>query len=140
MAAMILTDLLGGRDNDWAPHFSPERLSVRSAPRLARMNAKVGMDFLGDRLRPARSGSVADVPIGEARAVRDGLGKAGAFRDERGTLHAVSLRCTHLGCLLRWNAAERSWDCPCHGSRFDPDGKVLEGPATKPLARPDLDG
>jgi Rieske Fe-S protein len=55
------------------------------------------------------------------------------YRDEAGGLHAVSLRCTHLGCLLRFNAAERSWDCPCHGSRFDVDGRVLEGPAVQPL-------
>jgi len=57
------------------------------------------------------------------------------YRDEAGGLHAVSLRCTHLGCLLRFNAAETSWDCPCHGSRFDVDGKVLEGPAVDPLER-----
>jgi Rieske Fe-S protein len=55
------------------------------------------------------------------------------YRDESGGLHAVSLRCTHLGCLLRFNSAERSWDCPCHGSRFDVDGEVLEGPAVDPL-------
>ncbi|MGH3710043.1 MAG: ubiquinol-cytochrome c reductase iron-sulfur subunit, partial [Pseudonocardiaceae bacterium] len=55
-----------------------------------------------------------------------------------GTLHVVSLRCTHLGCLLRFNGAERSWDCPCHGSRFDVDGAVLEGPALHPLPRPQL--
>jgi Rieske Fe-S protein len=67
--------------------------------------------------------------------VRHGLGKAGVYRDHRGAIHAVSLRCTHLGCLLRFNAAELSWDCPCHGSRFDVDGAVLEGPATKPLER-----
>ena len=74
-------------------------------------------------------------PDGEARVVRDGLGKTGVYRDEQGELHAVSLRCTHLGCLVRFNAAERSWDCPCHGSRFDVDGAVLEGPAVHPLER-----
>jgi Rieske Fe-S protein len=70
--------------------------------------------------------------------LRDGLGKAGAYRDEEGVLHGVSLRCTHLGCLLRFNGAERSWDCPCHGSRFDIDGAVLEGPAVHPLEQRDL--
>jgi Rieske Fe-S protein len=67
--------------------------------------------------------------------VPDGLGKKGVFRAEDGTLHAVSLRCTHMGCLVRFNAAERSWDCPCHGSRFAVDGSVLEGPAVQPLER-----
>jgi Rieske Fe-S protein len=100
------------------------------------MNAKVGAEFLIDRVLPA-GGSAAGVPPGEARVVRDGLGKKGVYRDEQGGLHAVSLRCTHLGCLLRFNAAERSWDCPCHGSRFDVEGGVLEGPAVEPLERRD---
>jgi Rieske Fe-S protein len=99
------------------------------------MNAKVGLDFVGDRLRPAQAGSAQEVPRGEAKVVRDGPGKTGVYRDEDGGLHAVSLRCTHLGCLLRFNSAERSWDCPCHGSRFDVDGEVLEGPAVRPLER-----
>ena len=132
-AAMILRDLLAGRHNPWAGRFSPNRLSLRSAPTLTRMNAKVGAAFLLDRLAPAQAGSADDVPPGEARVVRRGLGKAGAYRDDQGRLHVVSLRCTHLGCLLRFNEAERSWDCPCHGSRFDVDGAVLEGPAVEPL-------
>jgi nitrite reductase/ring-hydroxylating ferredoxin subunit len=135
MAAILLSDLIAGHENRWADHFSPNRVSPRSAPKLAQLNAKVSLDLLGDRLRPAQAGSAADVQIGEARVVRHGLGKAGVYRDHRGAIHAVSLRCTHLGCLLRFNAAELSWDCPCHGSRFDVDGAVLEGPATKPLER-----
>ena len=70
--------------------------------------------------------------------LRDGLEQTGVYRDEQGGLHAVSLRCTHLGCLLRFNGAETSWDCPCHGSRFDVDGAVLTGPAVKPLPRKPL--
>jgi glycine/D-amino acid oxidase-like deaminating enzyme/nitrite reductase/ring-hydroxylating ferredoxin subunit len=136
-SAIVLADLIAGRDNPWAARFSPNRLSLRSAPELAQMNARVGADFFLDRLLPARAGSATEVRPGEARVVRRGLGKVGVYRDEDGDLHAVSLRCTHLGCLLRFNAAERSWDCPCHGSRFDVDGEVLEGPAVKPLQRRD---
>jgi Rieske Fe-S protein len=87
----------------------------------------------GDRVTPAEVASTDAIPRGEARVLRDGLGKTGAYRDDDGQLHGVSLRCTHLGCLLRFNGAERSWDCPCHGSRFDVDGAVLEGPAVHPL-------
>ncbi len=135
-AAMILRDRIGGEDNPWAATFAPNRVSLRSAPKLAEMNARVGVDFVGDRLKPGEAGSEDDVPPGEARVVRNGLARTGVYRDEAGDLHAVSLRCTHLGCLLRFNAAETSWDCPCHGSRFDVDGRVLEGPAVDPLDRP----
>jgi glycine/D-amino acid oxidase-like deaminating enzyme/nitrite reductase/ring-hydroxylating ferredoxin subunit len=132
LAGMALSDRLAGRENPWAARFDPNRLSLRSAPRLAQLNAKAGAHFFGDRALPARGGQPQE---GQARVVRDGLGKKGVFRDENGSLHAVSLRCTHLGCLVHFNAAERSWDCPCHGSRFDVDGSVLEGPAVHPLER-----
>jgi Rieske Fe-S protein len=65
--------------------------------------------------------------------VRRGAGKVAAYREEDGTLHTVSAVCTHLGCQVKWNEAERSWDCPCHGSRFDPTGRVIQGPAVKDL-------
>jgi Rieske Fe-S protein len=62
-----------------------------------------------------------------------GKEKYGAFRDEANDLHVVSATCTHLGCTIRWNSDEMSWDCPCHGSRFSYDGKVLNGPAIEEL-------
>jgi glycine/D-amino acid oxidase-like deaminating enzyme/nitrite reductase/ring-hydroxylating ferredoxin subunit len=132
-AARILADLVSGRDNPWASRFQPHRVTPSATGRLVAMNAKVAVDFVRDRLDPPEPVAVADIPAGQARVVRDGSGKAGVYRDEQGGVHAVSLRCTHLGCLLRFNDAERSWDCPCHGSRFDVDGAVLEGPATRPL-------
>jgi nitrite reductase/ring-hydroxylating ferredoxin subunit len=131
---MALADRIDGRENRWAAAFSPSRLSLRSAPRVAELGARYGVDLALDRLRPPQALRTSTIPAGEARVVPDGVGgKKGVFRDDDGTLHAVSLRCTHMGCLLRFNAAERSWDCPCHGSRFDVDGTVLEGPAVEPL-------
>jgi Rieske Fe-S protein len=135
IGARVLADRLAGRENPYAAVFDPGRLSVRSAPKVAKAQAWVAAHFVGDRLRPAQASSPAEVPPGEARVVRDGTGKTGVFRDDAGGLHAVSLRCTHLGCLLHFNDAERSWDCPCHGSRFDVDGAVLSGPAVRPLER-----
>jgi glycine/D-amino acid oxidase-like deaminating enzyme/nitrite reductase/ring-hydroxylating ferredoxin subunit len=132
-AARIISDLIAGRANPWAARFNPSRFGFRGLPKLAQMNTKVAVDFFGDRVTPAHASSADDVPRGEARVLRDGLGKTGVYRAEDGAVHAVSLRCTHIGCLLRFNSAERSWDCPCHGSRFDVDGAVLEGPATVPL-------
>jgi glycine/D-amino acid oxidase-like deaminating enzyme/nitrite reductase/ring-hydroxylating ferredoxin subunit len=134
-AAMILADGIAGRENRWADTFAPTRLSLRSAHELAGLGAKYAIDLVGDRLRPPQALQAGGVPRGEARVVPDGLGKKGIYRDEDGALHAVSLRCTHMGCLVRFNAAERSWDCPCHGSRFAIDGSVLEGPAVQPLER-----
>src|SRR3954452_9621340 len=131
--AILIADLLGGRESPWAKTFNPHRVSLRSLPALLQINGKSGVEFFGERLKPADAGAGDEVPAGEARVLRDGLGKKGVYRDADGALHAVSLRCTHLGCLLRFNSAERSWDCPCHGSRFDIDGNVLEGPAVEPL-------
>jgi glycine/D-amino acid oxidase-like deaminating enzyme/nitrite reductase/ring-hydroxylating ferredoxin subunit len=133
--ARILADLIGGRENPWAERFDPNRLGARDLPKLAEINAKAALHFVGDRASPVFTTGAEGLAPGEARVIRDGAGKTGVFRGDDGTLHAVSLRCTHLGCLVRFNAAERSWDCPCHGSRFDIDGSVLEGPATRPLER-----
>jgi glycine/D-amino acid oxidase-like deaminating enzyme/nitrite reductase/ring-hydroxylating ferredoxin subunit len=132
-AARILAARVLGKDHEWARTFSPNRVSLKSTPEVAKLGAKFSGHMAVDRVTPAEASSSEDVPQGEARIVRDGLGKKGVYRDDAGALHGVSLRCTHLGCLLRFNGAERSWDCPCHGSRFGVDGDVLEGPAVRPL-------
>jgi Rieske Fe-S protein len=137
-AAMILTDLVSGRSNPWARLFDPYRVKLAAAPRLLKENAEVGVHFVGDRLTRGWSRSVADLRPGEADIVRHEGGKVAAYRDEAGAVTAVSPNCTHLGCQVSWNRAERSWDCPCHGSRFAPDGAVLEGPAVRPLERKPL--
>jgi glycine/D-amino acid oxidase-like deaminating enzyme/nitrite reductase/ring-hydroxylating ferredoxin subunit len=131
MAAAILAEQLSGGPGTDA--FSPHRISPRGLPRLARINAKVGVDLVGDRLLPGQISSAAELAPDSAGVVRSGTERTGVYRDRYGGLHSVSMRCTHLGCLVRFNAAETSWDCPCHGSRFDVDGAVLEGPAVRPL-------
>lgn len=134
-AAMVLADAIAGKPNPWSGTFSPHRVSLTSLPELVKMNASAGVELVGKRVTPADATSSEHLPVGRAHVVRDGLGKMGVYRDEAGELHGVSLRCTHLGCLVAFNEAETSWDCPCHGSRFDVDGAVLEGPATDPLPR-----
>jgi Rieske Fe-S protein len=131
MAATLLSEQITGGAGSGA--FSPHRLSLRGLPQLARFNATVALDLVADRLTPGQISSAADLAPGSAGVVRSGTERTGVYRDPDGGLHAVSMRCTHLGCLVRFNAAETSWDCPCHGSRFDVDGNVLEGPAVKPL-------
>jgi glycine/D-amino acid oxidase-like deaminating enzyme/nitrite reductase/ring-hydroxylating ferredoxin subunit len=133
-AGMILTDLIGGRDNPWADLFDSTRFKpLASARELVKENANVGVHFVGDHLGRPDVRSTAELGPGEAGIVRRGAGKIAAYREQDGTLHAVSAVCTHLGCQVKWNEAERSWDCPCHGSRFHYTGRVLQGPAVKDL-------
>jgi glycine/D-amino acid oxidase-like deaminating enzyme/nitrite reductase/ring-hydroxylating ferredoxin subunit len=133
-AGMILTDLIAGRDNPWASLFDSTRFKpLASAKELVKENVNVGAHFVGDHLAPPDVRSVGSLAPGEAGIVRRGAGKVAAYRDEGGTLHAVSAICTHIGCQVLWNSAERSWDCPCHGSRFDVTGRVIQGPAVKDL-------
>lgn len=131
-AALLIAGQITGQEQPWAKRFSPHRISLSGLPSLAKMNATVARDLVGDRLAPMLDSS-DEVPVGSAAMVRDGSGRKAVYRDDTGQVHAVSARCTHLGCLVRFNDQERSWDCPCHGSRFDVDGAVLEGPAAKPL-------
>jgi glycine/D-amino acid oxidase-like deaminating enzyme/nitrite reductase/ring-hydroxylating ferredoxin subunit len=130
-AAAILTDLISGRESPWEHAFDPNRLRARAAlPSLAKENANVGFHFFRDR---ARRQSADGIRPGEGRIVGSGLAQRAVHRDDTGRLHTLSARCTHLGCIVKWNTAERTWDCPCHGSRFAATGEVVQGPAVHPL-------
>jgi glycine/D-amino acid oxidase-like deaminating enzyme/nitrite reductase/ring-hydroxylating ferredoxin subunit len=135
-AALILADQLLGRPNAWAGLFDPNRLNARaSLGRFVKENAAAGLRFIGDRVSKPGQRPIDDLAAGEGDIVRHDGQKVAAYRDEDGGLVAVSATCSHLGCQVNWNRAERSWDCPCHGSRFAVDGRVLEGPAVHPLER-----
>ena len=86
---------------------------------------------------PGEVGSAEAVPVGSGAVIRRGLHKVAVHRDEQGQLHELTATCPHLGCIVAWNDADKTWDCPCHGSRFDRIGKVLNGPANQDLARVD---
>jgi glycine/D-amino acid oxidase-like deaminating enzyme/nitrite reductase/ring-hydroxylating ferredoxin subunit len=136
--AMLISDAILGRENDWARLFSATRIRpLQEAPRFALENARTGVRFFSDRLKHRGTRPIAELAPGEGAIVSAGGRKVAGYRDDDGALHAVSSRCTHLGCQVVWNAAERTWDCPCHASRFDVDGGVLNGPAVKPLGRRD---
>ncbi|GAA2424098.1 FAD-dependent oxidoreductase [Streptomyces macrosporus] len=123
----------------WARLYDPRRLpGPREAPSLIGLQATVAKHFVGDRLRSTHVDSVEEIAPGSGALVRIDGRRCAVHRDEAGQLHAVSSRCTHLGCLVHFNEAERAWECPCHGSRFAPDGSVLQGPATRPLEKRDL--
>ncbi|MHC3469615.1 FAD-dependent oxidoreductase [Streptomyces sp. 7R007] len=138
MAGSLLKAQITGEPCAWSGLYDPRRLrtAVREAPSFLKTQAEVARHFVGDRLKPVPP--VDALPPGEGAVVRADGGRLAVYRDDDGALHAVSARCTHLGCLVAFNSAERAWECPCHGSRFDTDGKVIEGPATRPLERRDI--
>ena len=135
-AAMLLRDSILGRENPWTELYDAARADVvRSATTFIKENAKVAGHLVGDRLANLVPPGPDTIEPGDGGICRLDGDTVAAFRDDDGTLHAVSPACTHLGCLVRFNRAERSWDCPCHGSRFGTDGRVLQGPAVKDLER-----
>jgi glycine/D-amino acid oxidase-like deaminating enzyme/nitrite reductase/ring-hydroxylating ferredoxin subunit len=137
-AAMILRDLVEGRDNAWHATFDATRIDLRhSVKPLIKENVNVAKRFIGDRINETDAKPISELKPGEGDLVRDDGELVAAYRDDDGVLHALSPKCTHLGCLVSFNSAERSWDCPCHGSRFSLDGEVLEGPALEPLPKAD---
>lgn len=139
-AAQILTDLIVGRANPWAATFDATRVGdADTVKKLVEENGHVGKRFLKDRVARLRAETVDDLRPGDGGMVEIDGDVVGAYRDATGAVDAVSITCTHMGCTLRWNGAETSWDCPCHGSRFATDGDVLNGPAVEPLDRVDVD-
>lgn len=134
LAAMIISDLVVGRPDRWSRLFSPRRFTpVKSARRVLKENLNVAEHLLRDHLPGGEAGSIEAVAPGEGRRVTLEGEKLAVHRGRDGRLQVVSAVCPHLRCMVRWNSAEQSWDCPCHGSRFRPDGSVIEGPALSPL-------
>jgi glycine/D-amino acid oxidase-like deaminating enzyme/nitrite reductase/ring-hydroxylating ferredoxin subunit len=132
IAGMLITDLIMGRGNPWIDLYDPARKPLSAAWEFAKENLNVAAQY-GDWFTGGEVDSVADIAPEQAAVIRRGLSKVAVYRDGAGKLHQCAAACTHLGCIVHWNAPEKTWDCPCHGSRFDPDGKVLHGPAAKPL-------
>jgi glycine/D-amino acid oxidase-like deaminating enzyme/nitrite reductase/ring-hydroxylating ferredoxin subunit len=134
IAGMLIGDLIHRRENPWAKLYEPSRKTLRASSEFARENLNVASQY-ADYVTPGDVKSVDDIAPGTGAIVRRGLKQIATYRDDRGTLHEHSAVCTHLGCIVAWNGTEQSWDCPCHGSRFDRlDGHVLNGPANKSLA------
>ena len=134
IAGILLTDLISGRENAWEKLYDPSRISLRAASDFAKENLNVVAQF-GDYATGGDVDEEHKIEKGMGALVRHGLKKVAAYRDTRGALHQCSAICPHLGCIVNWNHAEKTWDCPCHGSRFDPYGQVLNGPANIGLSR-----
>jgi len=135
IAGILLTDLILGKENPWSKIYDPSRKPVwgMAWKEFLLENVNVAKEYAKDWLGGGDVSSVDEIPRGEGAVLRRGLKKIAVYRDGRGTEHELSAVCPHLGCIVHWNGAEKSWDCPCHGSRFDPLGRVISGPANTPL-------
>ncbi|MFF3501240.1 FAD-dependent oxidoreductase [Streptomyces sp. NPDC003247] len=140
MAGRLLSEQITGRACPWSDLYDPRRVTsvVREGAAFLKHQADVARHFVGDRLPAAAGPSVDEIAPGDGAVVKVGGERRAVHRDEAGQLHALSARCTHLGCLVAFNRAERAWECPCHGSRFGVDGRVIQGPAQEPLEHRDL--
>jgi len=137
LAGMMVTDEILGRDNPWRELFAPDRSALgRGLWDYLKENADYPYYLIRDRFAGAEGRTLRAVKRGQGAIIeRDGQ-KLAVFRDDTGATTVRSAICTHLGCVVGWNAAERTWDCPCHGSRFKTNGSVISGPAEDPLPEP----
>lgn len=135
VAAMLISDLILGKDNPWKELYDPGRVTIEASTfgRFISENANVAEKFIGGKIAELEEIDVSKVTPGEGLVGKLNGQKVGAFKDNEGRVYGVKLNCTFEGCDLAWNNAEKTWDCPCCGSRFFFDGKVMQGPATKDL-------
>ena len=137
LAGMIIGDSILDKKNPWTKLYAPGRFTpVASAGNVLKENVAVVGHLLKDYLFYGEVDELKEIKPGEGKTVKIDGEHLAAFRDETGEIHLVSGVCTHMGCIVNWNSVEKSWDCPCHGSRFSVEGEVLEGPAYKALAKP----
>jgi glycine/D-amino acid oxidase-like deaminating enzyme/nitrite reductase/ring-hydroxylating ferredoxin subunit len=134
IAGILISDLIAGRDNPWAPLYDPSRIRTGAMADFVRENLNVAAQYAA-WITAGEVASVDEIAPNSGAVIREGVMKIAVFRDEAGELHRRSAVCPHLGCIVGWNAAASTWDCPCHGSRFDRDGKVINGPANVDLKR-----
>lgn len=136
LAGILLTDLILKRNNPWEKLYDPGRVTLRALPELVKENANVAVQY-ADYIKPADVQSLEEIKPGNGAVVmRDGS-RVAAYRDEQGVVYERSAVCVHLGCIVNWNTLEKTWDCPCHGSRYTAHGQVFQGPANSALPEAD---
>jgi glycine/D-amino acid oxidase-like deaminating enzyme/nitrite reductase/ring-hydroxylating ferredoxin subunit len=129
LAGLMLAERILGRSTPWDKLYDPGRVKIRGTWEFVKENLDYPLHLLKDRLRGAEARALPEVGTGQGKIVKLDGKKVAVARDETGAVHAVSAVCPHMGCQVHWNVTERTWDCPCHGSRFLPTGEVLNGPA-----------
>ncbi len=133
IAGLLLTDMIVGRKNPWESIYDPSRITLRSLPDFVKENLNVAKQYT-DLVVAGDVESVDEIKPGAGAIISGGLSKVAVYRDASGETHERSAVCRHLGCIVNWNTLENTWDCPCHGSRYDALGHVIQGPANSDLA------
>jgi Rieske Fe-S protein len=136
LGAILVTDLIMRRPNAWEKIYDPTRKMTSALGDYVKENVNVVAQFK-DYVTPGEVGDESEIKPGEGAILRSGLKKLAVYKDDGGTVHKMSAICTHLGCMVRWNPVEKSWDCPCHGSRFNAMGEPVMGPAVSALKKLD---
>jgi len=134
LGAMLITDLIQSRPNPWAKAYDPSRKPTAAPGEFVKENVNVAATYT-EYLTPGEISDASQVQPGEGAILREGLKKLAIYRDPSGATHRLSCACTHLGCIVHWNSIEKTWDCPCHGSRFNATGDVIMGPAIEGLKK-----
>lgn len=133
IAGILLTDLIMKRKNAWESIYEPSRVTLRSLPEFLKENLNVAMQYK-DLVVAGDVESEEEIKPGAGAVIARGVHKVAVYKDPGGQVHERSAVCRHLGCIVNWNTLENTWDCPCHGSRYDAMGKVIQGPANSDLA------
>jgi nitrite reductase/ring-hydroxylating ferredoxin subunit len=136
IAGLLISDQILGKSNPWESLYDPSRKPLGASTEFAKENLNAVEQYT-KYFTGGEVSSVDEVAAGSGAIIRRGLKKVAVYRDEAGAIHESSPVCTHLGCVVSWNPVEKTWDCPCHGARYDPQGHVIMGPAVSDLARVD---
>jgi glycine/D-amino acid oxidase-like deaminating enzyme/nitrite reductase/ring-hydroxylating ferredoxin subunit len=127
-SAIILDDLINGRENKWAEIYDPKRITLKAAPAFIKEGVNTAVQYI-DLITPPEAATTDEISAGAGAIMNTGFNKIAAYKDTDGKIYKFSALCPHLKCIVEWNSVEKTWDCPCHGSRFDAKGNVINGPA-----------
>jgi glycine/D-amino acid oxidase-like deaminating enzyme/nitrite reductase/ring-hydroxylating ferredoxin subunit len=127
-SAILLDDMINGRENKWADLYDPKRITLKTTPKFLKEGFNTAVQYI-DLITPPEAAAIDEIAAGTGAIMKTGLDKFAVYKDNDGKVYKFSALCPHLKCVVEWNKVEKTWDCPCHGSRFDAKGKVINGPA-----------
>jgi len=131
-AAILLDDMINGRENKWSEIYDPKRITLKAAPEFLKEGFNTAIQYI-DLITPPEYSDEKEIPAGTGAILSFGTDKMAVYKDTKGKVYKFSALCPHLKCVVEWNKTENTWDCPCHGSRFEATGKVINGPALADL-------